>query len=65
MDLRDWEITIQKIADEANHQPREPGRTKVLKAWRTKLEKEPASLLPFQIDEIVREVRTRLNVASR
>ena len=65
MNLRDWVATIQQIADEANHEPRECGRYKVFKSWRVKLEKEPTSLLPYQIDEIVRAVRTRLTVASR
>jgi hypothetical protein len=65
MNLKDWEVTIQQIADESNHEPKEMGKHKVLTAWRAKLEKEPTSLLPYQIDEIVREVRTRLTVASR
>ena len=34
--------------------------SKVLMEWRAKLEKEPSLLQPFQIDEIVREVRQRL-----
>jgi hypothetical protein len=33
--------------------------------WRAKLEKEPTQLPPFQIDELVREVRRRLDSASR
>ena len=65
MNLKDWEATIQQIAEEASRQPKERGRTKVLKTWRVKLEKEPTSLSPYQIDEIVRAVRTRLTVASR
>jgi len=33
--------------------------------WRANLEKEPSLLQPFQIDEIVREVRRRLGNVSR
>jgi hypothetical protein len=36
-----------------------------LTSWRAKLEKEPTLLTPYQIDEIVREVRTRLIARSR
>jgi hypothetical protein len=65
MKLKDWEATIQQIADESNHEPKESDKHRILTAWRAKLEKEPTSLLPFQIDEIVREVRKKLTVASR
>ena len=58
MRLQDWEATIQTIANECN---RDLDRTnKILMAWRAKLEKEPHLLQPFQIDQIVREVRQRL-----
>ena len=63
MRLDKWEITIQKIVDECNQEPKIAGR--VLMEWRAKLEKEPNLLQPFQIDEIVREVRSRLSNASR
>ena len=59
MRLQEWEVTIQKIVDECNHEQK--GADKVLVAWRAKLEKEPTLLQPFQIDEIVREVRQRLS----
>jgi hypothetical protein len=36
-----------------------------LTAWRAKLEKEPTLLKPYQIDDIVRAVRTRLTATSR
>ena len=62
MRLQEWEVTIQKIVDECNHEQK--GADKVLVAWRAKLEKEPTLLQPFQIDEIVREVRRRLGVNS-
>ena len=64
MNLRAWEATIGQIADEFSHEPEEPGRIRVLKAWRVRLEKEPTSLLPYHIDLIVREVRKRLTVGS-
>jgi hypothetical protein len=60
MDLKDWEVTINQIVDEINQKPTR-GKHKVLMAWRVKLEKEPMSLPPFQIDELVREVRKRIN----
>ncbi len=60
MNLLPWEATIQQIVSESNMESRESGKNKVLTVWRSKLEKEPSSLLPFQIDEIVREVRNRL-----
>ena len=63
MRLKEWEATIQKIVDECNQEPKIAGR--VLMEWRAKLEKEPNLLQPFQIDEIVREVRRRLSNASR
>jgi hypothetical protein len=63
MRLDDWEVTIQKIIDECNHEQK--GGNKVLVTWRATLEKEPSHLQPFQIDEIVREVRRRLGNISR
>jgi hypothetical protein len=60
MQLKDWEVTIQAIVDESNHEPKEAGKHRVLTQWRAKLEKEPTHLPPYQIDEIVREVRKRL-----
>ena len=63
MRLQEWEVTIQQIVDECNRD--EKGSDRVLMAWRAKLEKEPTLLKPFQIDEIVREVRQRLSTASR
>lgn len=65
MNLKAWEATIQQIADEFSLAPKEANQHKILTAWRAKLEKEPTSLLPFQIDEIVREVRARLPGVSR
>ena len=63
MRLQEWEVTIQEIVDEGNHERK--GADKILVAWRAKLEKEPTLLQPFQIDEIVREVRQRLSNISR
>ena len=65
MRLKDWEVTIQKIIDESNHEPKEAGKQRVLTEWRAKLEREPPRLAPFQVDEIVREVRRRLGNVSR
>ena len=59
MRLEKWEVTIQEIVDECNHE--EKTSDKVLVEWRAKLEKEPHLLEPFQIDEIVRAVRSRLS----
>ena len=61
--LHEWEVTIQEIVDECNHEEEKPD--KVLMKWRAKLEKEPPLLRPFQIDEIVREVRQRLSNVSQ
>ena len=62
MHLEEWEATIQQIVDECNHD--EKGLDGIFVAWRAKLEKEPTSLRPFQIDEIVREARQRLSNVS-
>ncbi len=59
MRLAEWEVTIQTIIDECNQEQERADR--VLMEWRAKLEKEPTLLRPFQIDEIVRAVRGRLN----
>ena len=56
MRLQEWEVTIQEIIDECNHEQKESGENKILMKWRAKLEKEPTLLKPFQIDKIVREV---------
>jgi hypothetical protein len=63
MRLQEWEVTIQKIIDECNHEQTRVDT--VLLAWRAKLEKEPTLLRPFQIDEIMREVQQRLSNLSR
>ena len=63
MRLKEWEVTIQKIVDECNQKP--TIADSFLMKWRAKLEKEPTLLQPFQIDEIVREVRRRLSNDSR
>ena len=59
MRLKEWEVTIQKIVDECNQKP--TIADSFLMEWRAKLEKEPSLLQPFQIDEIMREVRSRLS----
>ena len=62
MRLEDWAVTIQTMTDECNHVQTTPDR--VLKQWRVKLEKEPTLLQPFEIDQIVREVRRKLGNVS-
>ena len=62
MRLDDWAVTIQKMTDECNHEQATPDR--VLKLWRVKLEKEPTLLQPFEIDQIVRAVRSKLGNVS-
>ena len=62
MSLEEWEATIQEIIDECNQE--KSSKNKILIAWRAKLEKEPSLLKPFQIDQIVREVRQRLSSIS-
>jgi hypothetical protein len=60
MNLSVWEPTIQQIVAESSCEPKESGKQRILTSWRVRLEQEPTSLLPFQIDEIVRAVRGRL-----
>ncbi len=62
MRLEEWEVTIQKMIDECKHEQKRTDN--VLMAWRFELEKEPTLLKPFQIDGIVREVRSRLSNAD-
>jgi hypothetical protein len=63
MRLKEWEGTIQKIIVECHHEPK--AVTRILMEWRAKLEKEPTLLPPYQIDEIVREVRRRLDTTNQ
>ncbi len=63
MRIQDWEVTIQEIVGECNHEQKPTD--KVLAIWRAKLEKEPTLLRPFEIDEIVRAARRRLGTDSR
>jgi len=58
MRLQDWEAMIHTITDECNRDL--DVANKILMAWRAKLEREPHLLQPYQIDQIVREVRQRL-----
>jgi hypothetical protein len=59
----EWEVTIQKIIDECKQEQKRPDT--VVAKWRATLEKEPSLLQPFQIDQIVREVRRRLSSANQ
>ena len=65
MRLEEWEVTIQEIVDECNHEQKGRGGDRILEKWRATLEEEPTALQPFQIDEIVREVRRRLSDVGR
>jgi hypothetical protein len=65
MTLKNWAVTIQQMVEESNNEPLESGKHKVLTGWRAKLSKEPHLLQPFQIDEIVREVRKGLKTVSQ
>ena len=60
MALEQWETIIQQIVDDSNLEPKDSGKQRLLVGWRAKLEKEPPHLRLHQIDEIVREVRRRL-----
>jgi hypothetical protein len=61
MNLKQWETIIQEIVDESNRELKESDKGRLLVRWRAKLEKEPPNLRLHQIDEIVREVRRRLD----
>ena len=65
MNFQKWEATILRMIEDSNREPKEPGKNRVLTEWRATLTKEPHSLQPFQIDEIVREVRRRLTTAPQ
>ena len=64
MKLQDQEPTVQQMIEDSNREPKESGKFRVLMEWRAKLAQEPHLLQPFQIDEIVREVRKRLTSVS-
>ena len=65
MRLEEWEVTIQKIIGECDHEQKGRGDDRILMKWRATLEEEPTALQPFQIDEIMREVRRRLSDVGR
>jgi len=64
MKTSEWEQIVQSIVDESNNQPKEAAKNRILIEWRAKLEREPTLLSPHKIDEIVREVRRRLEASS-
>ena len=43
MNLKNWEATIQQIADESNREPKQSARQRHLTAWRAKLEQHRLS----------------------
>ncbi|MFM9965691.1 MAG: hypothetical protein ACKV2Q_31280 [Planctomycetaceae bacterium] len=65
MNFKSWEVFIQQMIEESNRETKEPGKQRVLTEWRRTLTKAPHLLQPFQIDEIVREVRRRLTTAPQ
>ena len=65
MNFQKWEVTIQQMIEESNRETKEPGKNRVLTEWRATLTKTPHLLQPFQIDEIVREVRRRLTITPQ
>ncbi len=64
MALKERESIIQQIVDESRLNLKPAGRQQILVKWRSMLEKDPPYLKPYQIDEIVRAVRGRLDPAS-
>jgi hypothetical protein len=64
MNFKAWEATIQEMVSVANKETKDGGQHRILSAWRAKLEKAPTSLPPFEIDQIVREVRKRMTKVS-
>jgi hypothetical protein len=65
MSLQDREATIREIIVECNHEQKEGGEDKIFVKWRANLEKAPTLLKPFQIDQIVREARRRLESGTQ
>lgn len=65
MNFQKWEATIYQMIEESNREAKEPGKNRVLTEWRATLTKTPHNLQPFQIDEIVREVRRRLTTSPQ
>ncbi len=65
MNFQKWEVTIQQMIEASNREAKEPGKNRILTEWRAALTKTPHNLQPFQIDEIVREVRRRLTTSPQ
>jgi hypothetical protein len=64
MTLKELNTIIQQVVNESNQETKEAGKRRLLMKWRVKLEKEPPHLRLHQIDEIVREVRRRLETSN-
>jgi hypothetical protein len=58
--LEDWEDSIEEILAEVTQAAQGGGKRRIFDTWRSRLEKEPTLLQPYQIDMIVREVQHRL-----
>jgi coproporphyrinogen III oxidase-like Fe-S oxidoreductase len=65
MRLQDWDVTVQNIIDELNHERKQAGKRRIVTQWRVRLEGEPILLQPYQIDQIMREVSRRLGNVNR
>lgn len=64
MKTDEWEAAVQAIVDDSHRQSKEAGKHRVLTEWRAKLGREPTLLSPHKIDEIIREVRRRLETKN-
>ena len=65
MNLKIWEEIIQQIVRDADHEPKESGKYKVVLCWRSKLAKEPHFLQLYQIDGIMQDVHERLKAIQQ
>ena len=60
MPQSELEAIAEQIVAEHRSKSKKTMKQKVLTDWRSKLEKLPTSLSPFQIDQIMRSVQARL-----
>jgi hypothetical protein len=63
MTLQTREMIVQQITDDFDHAT-ESRKDRVLLGWRVTLANEPHLCQPFQIDDIVREVREKRTSSS-
>jgi len=62
MNIENWEATIQKLVEACNLERGVWGKDRILIAWWKSLVRGSERLEPFEMDEIVREVRRRLQL---